>query len=131
MMQSKPNRFRAASLAASANLLARVGRKMTGAVCSVAIFCATLYVSSAWPAHAQETPPAAAPAPAADAPAAPAAPAAEAPAAAPADAAAAPAATPTPQQPDSTGTAANAGTGVDLTWPVPAKADAKTGLSTG
>jgi len=38
---------------------------------------------------------------------------------------------PTPVQPDSTGTVNNAGTGVDLAWPVPAKADPKTGLSTG
>ena len=49
--------------------------------------------------------------------------------AAPADAAPAPA-TP-PQLPDSTATGANAGTGVDLQWPAPAKSDPKTGLTTG
>jgi ammonium transporter, Amt family len=38
---------------------------------------------------------------------------------------------PTPVAPDSTGTVNNAGTGVDLTWPVPAKVDPKTGLTTG
>jgi Amt family ammonium transporter len=38
---------------------------------------------------------------------------------------------PAPQQPDSTGAAANNGTGVDLAWPIPAKADDKTGLTTG
>jgi ammonium transporter, Amt family len=55
------------------------------------------------------------------------------PSASPATAAAspAPAASATPIQPDSTGTANNAGTGIDLAWPAPAKADPKTGLSTG
>ena len=38
---------------------------------------------------------------------------------------------PTPIPPDSTGTANNAGTGIDLAWPAPAKADPKTSLSTG
>ena len=68
--------------------------------------------------------PAAAPAAPATAPssAAPAAPSTTAPAAD---------ATPAPQQPDSTGTAANSGTGVDLQWPAPAKADPKTGTTTG
>jgi Amt family ammonium transporter len=83
--------------------------------------------------QAQDKPPEA-PAAAPAAPAAPA-PAAEAPkdaapAAAPADAAAPAPATP-PQQPDSTATGANAGTGVDLQWPAPAKADPKTSLTTG
>ena len=65
---------------------------------------------------------------------APETPPAAAPAAAPADAAPAPAdaAAATPQQqPDSTATGANGGTGVDLQWPAPAKADPKTGLTTG
>ncbi len=38
---------------------------------------------------------------------------------------------PTPVAPDSTATANNGGTGIDLAWPAPAKADPKTGLSTG
>jgi Amt family ammonium transporter len=38
---------------------------------------------------------------------------------------------PTPVGPDSTATANNGGTGIDLTWPAPAKADSKTSLSTG
>jgi hypothetical protein len=38
---------------------------------------------------------------------------------------------PTPIPPDPTGTANNAGTGIDLAWPAPAKADPKTSLSTG
>jgi ammonium transporter, Amt family len=37
----------------------------------------------------------------------------------------------TPVGPDSTATANNGGTGIDLTWPAPAKADPKTNLSTG
>ena len=65
------------------------------------------------PIQAQDTP--------AAAPPAAAAPAAAAPADAPAP----------PQQPDSTGTGANLGTGSDLQWPAPAKADPKTGLTTG
>ena len=83
--------------------------------------------------------PAAPPAADAAAPAAPDAPkdappppAAEAPkeAAAPAEAPAAEAAPATPpQQPDSTATGANGGTGIDLQWPaIPAKSDPKTGL---
>ncbi len=57
-------------------------------------------------------------------------------AAAPADAAAAPAdaapAAPTPPQlPDSTATAANGGTGLDLSWPQPGKLDPKTNVPTG
>ncbi len=84
------------------------------------------------PLHAQEKPPEATAAPADAAPAAAPAPAAsDAPAAAPAAATAAAPATPPAQVPDSTGTAANGGTGIDLQWPVPAKADPKTGLSTG
>lgn len=47
-----------------------------------------------------------------------------------ADAAASPAA-PAPQAPDSTGSAANSGTGIDLQWPAPAAADAKTSLTLG
>jgi Amt family ammonium transporter len=43
----------------------------------------------------------------------------------------APTPAPTPVAPDSTGTVNNAGTGVDLTWPAPAKADPKSSLSTG
>jgi Amt family ammonium transporter len=46
-------------------------------------------------------------------------------------AAAEPTPAPPPQQADSTATAANGGTGVDLQWPAPAKADPKTGLTTG
>src|SRR6267378_4579273 len=48
-------------------------------------------------------------------------------------AAATPAASPspTPVGPDSTATANNAGTGIDLAWPAPAKTDPKTSLSTG
>jgi Amt family ammonium transporter len=46
-------------------------------------------------------------------------------------AAATPAASPTPVGPDSTATANNGGTGIDLAWPAPAKADPKTSLSTG
>jgi len=38
---------------------------------------------------------------------------------------------PTPVGPDSTATANNGGTGVDLAWPAPAKTDPKTSLSTG
>ena len=38
---------------------------------------------------------------------------------------------PTPVAPDSTATANNGGTGIDLAWPAPAKADPKTGASTG
>jgi Amt family ammonium transporter len=74
---------------------------------------------------AAEPPKDAAPAP--EVPKEAAAPAADAAAAPAADAA--PAAP--PQQPDSTATGANGGTGVDLIWPVPAKVDPKTGLSTG
>jgi Amt family ammonium transporter len=78
-------------------------------------------------AQAQDKPPEAPP-PAA-APAAAAEPPKDAaPAAAPTEAASA--ATP-PQQPDSTATGANGGTGIDLTWPAPAKSDAKTSLTTG
>lgn len=55
--------------------------------------------------------------------------------ASPSPSAAAPAAAstpaPTPVAPDSTGTVNNGGTGIDLTWPAPAKTDPKTGLSTG
>ena len=51
------------------------------------------------------------------------------PSASPATPAAAP--SPTPVAPDSTATANDDGTGVDLTWPAPAKADPKTSLSTG
>ncbi len=40
-------------------------------------------------------------------------------------------ASPTPVGPDSTATANNGGTGVDLAWPAPAKSDPKTSLSTG
>src|SRR5258707_15634540 len=48
-------------------------------------------------------------------------------------ASASPAATPsaTPVGPDSTATANNNGTGIDLAWPQPAKTDPKTSLSTG
>src|SRR5882762_2057430 len=48
-------------------------------------------------------------------------------------AAATPAASPspTPVGPDSTATANNGGTGIDLAWPAPAKTDPKTSLSTG
>ena len=83
-------------------------------------------------AQAQDKPPEApAAAPAAPTPAAEAPKDAAAPAAAPADAAA-PAATPAPPQPDSTATANNGGTGVDLQWPsYPAKTDPKTGFTTG
>jgi Amt family ammonium transporter len=38
---------------------------------------------------------------------------------------------PTPVGPDSTGTVNNAGTGIDLAWPAPAKTDPKTSLSSG
>jgi ammonium transporter, Amt family len=38
---------------------------------------------------------------------------------------------PTPVGPDSTATVNNGGTGIDLTWPAPAKTDSKTSLSTG
>lgn len=85
-------------------------------------------VLSAPSAQAQDKPPEA-PAAAPATPATPASPAAAAPAAAPVDAAATPAAP--PQQPDSTATSANGGTGVDLTWPAPAKSDPKTSLTTG
>src|SRR5258708_5041347 len=40
-------------------------------------------------------------------------------------------ASPTPVGPDSTATANNGGTGIDLAWPAPAKTDPKTSLSTG
>ena len=40
-------------------------------------------------------------------------------------------ASPTPIGPDSTATANNGGTGIDLAWPAPAKTDPKTSLSTG
>ena len=60
-----------------------------------------------------------------------ASPAASASAAPAASASPAPAASATPVAPDSTGTVNNAGSGIDLTWPAPAKADPKTSLSTG
>jgi ammonium transporter, Amt family len=57
------------------------------------------------------------------------------PASAEASASASPAAVatpaPTPALPDSTGSANNQGTGIDLQWPVPAKSDPKTSLTTG
>ncbi|HWC60286.1 MAG TPA: ammonium transporter [Verrucomicrobiae bacterium] len=89
-------------------------RKITGVAAAACVIC----MAFAGPAYAQN---AAAPAgsPAAVSPAA----ASPAP-----DAAAAPA---PPQQPDSTATAANGGTGIDLTWPVPAASDPKTSLTTG
>jgi ammonium transporter, Amt family len=40
-------------------------------------------------------------------------------------------ASPTPVGPDSTATANNGGTGIDLAWPAPTKTDPKTSLSTG